>query len=85
MSCSRIQRSDASKARTSGPSVSSQALYHCATALPNISNNITHKVSSLENKTFVNLLTDNLSFIANSSDPDQARQGFWPDLDPNCF
>ena len=28
------QRSDASEARTSGPSVSSQALYHWATALP---------------------------------------------------
>ena len=28
------QRSDADKARTSGPSVSSQALYHWATALP---------------------------------------------------
>ena len=28
------QRSDADKARTCGPSVSSQALYHWATALP---------------------------------------------------
>ena len=28
------QRSDAGKARTRGPSVSSQALYHWATALP---------------------------------------------------
>ena len=28
------QRSDAGEARTRGPSVSSQALYHCATALP---------------------------------------------------
>ena len=28
------QRSDAGEARTSGPSVSSQALYHWATALP---------------------------------------------------
>ena len=28
------QRSDACEARTSGPSVSSQALYHWATALP---------------------------------------------------
>ena len=28
------QRSDASEARTRGPSVSSQALYHWATALP---------------------------------------------------
>ena len=29
------QRSDACEARTRGPSVSSQALYHWATALPN--------------------------------------------------
>ena len=29
------QRSDAGEARTRGPSVSSQALYHWATALPN--------------------------------------------------
>ena len=28
------QRSDASEAHTHGPAVSSQALYHCATALP---------------------------------------------------
>ena len=33
MSCSRTQRSDAGEARTRGPSVSSQALYHRATAL----------------------------------------------------
>ena len=30
------QRSDAGEARTRGPSVSSQALYHWATALPNV-------------------------------------------------
>ena len=30
------QRSDAGEARTRGPSVSSQALYHWATALPNL-------------------------------------------------
>ena len=29
------QRSDAGEARTRGPSVSSQALYHWATVLPN--------------------------------------------------
>ena len=34
MPCSRTQRSDAGEARTRGPSVSSQALYHWATALP---------------------------------------------------
>ena len=34
MSCLRKQRSDAGEARTRGPSVSSQALYQCATALP---------------------------------------------------
>ena len=34
VSCSKTQRSDASDARTHGPSVSSQALYHWATALP---------------------------------------------------
>ena len=33
MSCSRTQHSDAGEAWTCGPSVSSQALYHCATAL----------------------------------------------------
>ena len=32
--CSRTQRSGAGEARTRGPSVSSQALYHLATALP---------------------------------------------------
>ena len=36
MSCSRTQHSDAGEARTRGPSVSSQALYHWATALPPI-------------------------------------------------
>ena len=30
------QRSDAGEARTRGPSVSSQALYHWATALPDL-------------------------------------------------
>ena len=30
------QRSDAGEARTRGPSVSSQALYHWATALPSL-------------------------------------------------
>ena len=30
------QRSDAGEARTRGPSVSSQALYHYATALPRV-------------------------------------------------
>ena len=34
MYCSRTQCSDAGEARTRGPSVSSQALYHWATALP---------------------------------------------------
>ena len=36
VSCSRTQHSDAGEARTRGPLVSSQALYHCATALPNV-------------------------------------------------
>ena len=43
VSCSRTQHSDASEALTRGPSVSSQALYHWATALPlphEISNNV---------------------------------------------
>ena len=35
VSCSRTQRSDASEPRTHGPSVSSQALYHWATASAN--------------------------------------------------
>ena len=34
----RPQRSDASEARTRGPSVSSQALYRWATALPQLDN-----------------------------------------------
>ena len=34
MSCSKTQRSDTGEARTRGLSVSSQALYHRATALP---------------------------------------------------
>ena len=33
VSCSRTQHSNAGEARTYGPSVWSQALYHCATAL----------------------------------------------------
>ena len=33
VSCTRAQRNDAGEARTRGPSVSSQALYHWATAL----------------------------------------------------
>ena len=32
--CQGPQRSDAGEARIRGPSVSSQTLYHCATALP---------------------------------------------------
>ena len=36
LSCLRTQGSDAGEARTRGPSVSSQALYHWATALPHI-------------------------------------------------
>ena len=36
MSCSRTQRSDASENQTGGPLVLSQALYHCATALPGL-------------------------------------------------
>ena len=32
--CSRTQRRNASEAQTPGPSVSSPALYHLATALP---------------------------------------------------
>ena len=36
------QRSDAGEARTRGPSVSSQALYHWATALPKYSTVILH-------------------------------------------
>ena len=35
MSCSRTQRSDVGEAHTHKPSVSSQALYHRATALSN--------------------------------------------------
>ena len=43
VSCSRTQRSDTCEARTSNPSVSSQALYHWATALsfrPNMVNDL---------------------------------------------
>ena len=36
MSCSRTQHRDASEVRTRGPSVSSQALYHLATVLPQV-------------------------------------------------
>ena len=34
MSCSRTQHSDACEARTRGPSILSQALFHLATVLP---------------------------------------------------
>ena len=39
------QRSDAGEARTRGPSVSSQALYHWATALPFVE--IDHEIISI--------------------------------------
>ena len=52
------QRNDASEARTRCPSVSSQALYHWATALP-----IYH----------FNHLFIYLFIFANSLDPDQAQ------------
>ena len=38
------QHSDADEARTRGLSVSSQALYHWATALPNIYMNINYNI-----------------------------------------
>ena len=38
------QRSDAGEARTRGPSVSSQALYHWATALPH--QMVTHEIKT---------------------------------------
>ena len=41
------QRSDAGEAQTRGPSVSSQALYHWATALPTVSNWNTRKLKYL--------------------------------------
>ena len=49
------QRSDAGEARTRGPSVSSQALYHWATALP-YDYCLTEKTWSISrNKTQINL------------------------------
>ena len=47
------QRSDAGEARTQGPSVSSQALYHWATALPHIAlhKSIVLKESNVYNRT----------------------------------
>ena len=43
------QRSDAGEARTRGPSVSSQALYHWATALPERENSLQNHLKD-ENK-----------------------------------
>ena len=54
------QRSDAGEARTRGPSVSSQALYHWATALPFYDNKkwkwqyINVKYEQLERRTLMN-------------------------------
>ena len=42
------QRSDAGEARTRGPSFSSQALYHWATALPYLSIDAKHFIYSLK-------------------------------------
>ena len=70
MPCSRTQRSDASEARTRGPSVFSQAQSHW---LPNRLN-FFHASGD-----FCCLLIT----LANSLDPDQDRQIVSPDLDPN--
>ena len=44
------QRSDAGEARTRGPSVSSQALYHWATALPQRSLNLSNRTFKIDVK-----------------------------------
>ena len=71
------QRSDACEAQTMGPSVSSQALYHWATVLPNC------VVNSYQfaRGDFCRLQVT----FANSLAPDQDRQNVGPDLDPNCL
>ena len=69
MSCSRAQRSDASEARTLGPSVSSQALYHCSPKF---------------NVEAVDVLKLEIR-IANREDPDQTASEKQPDLGQRCL
>ena len=66
MSCSRTKHSDAGEARTRGPFVSSQALYHLATALPR---SILLQRKMLE--ILENCITDTLTNIL---DPDMLLQ-----------
>ena len=47
------QRSDAGEARTRRPSLSSQALYHWATALTEIGLNVLFLISGAENKEII--------------------------------
>ena len=57
MSCSRTQCSEAGEAQTRGPSVSSQALYHCATAFPFQHDHLA-TVQSLYNTSYYNIDLD---------------------------
>ena len=58
MSCSRTQRSDAGDDRTSSPSISSQALYHLATAFPYRLIGLRHKVPVNNISVMPGLLTE---------------------------
>ena len=58
MSCSRTQRSDAGDDGTSSPSISSQALYHLATAFPYRLIGLRHKVPVNNISVMPGLLTE---------------------------
>ena len=68
MCLAQRHNSEAGEARTRDPSVSSEALYHRATVLPEWE--VKHKLKQKEILTLV-LLKSNISHLGNSADPDQ--------------
>ena len=77
------QRSDASEAQTRDPSVSSQAFYHWATALPNLVGIFNSSIFR-ENGPVIYACTDDIWSTANSLDPAQAPHYVRADLGLNC-
>ena len=74
------QRSDAGEARTRGPSVSSQALYHWATALPSVEYNKWPYCIVISEDALVDTVR-----VSNGLDPDQDQHFVGPVLGPKCL
>ena len=74
VSCSRTQHSDAGDARTHGPSVKSQALYHWATAFP---------YHSITDKTKILMTIGSLRKAKSIAECWSILQYFWPALSDN--